>query len=94
MPKAPKQPSLMKLTETGSPMVEILKMNFENGNLILDAKALDSMRMNVLVTPEAIANGWPVIMANKKAIMAFAKKMPAALKARKKRLKAEAAESR
>lgn len=66
MPKAPKQPSLMMLTETGSPMVEIFKMNFENGNLILDAKALDSMRMNVLVTPEAIANGWPVIMANKK----------------------------
>ena len=59
MPKAPKQPSLMMLTETGSPMVEIFKMNFENGNLILDAKALDSMRMNVLVTPEAIANGWP-----------------------------------
>ena len=63
MPKAPKQPSLMMLTETGSPMVEIFKMNFENGNLILDAKALDSMRMNVLVTPEAIAtvgrSSWP-----------------------------------
>ena len=66
MPKAPKQPSLMMLTETGSPMVEIFKMNFENGNLILDAKALDSMRMNVLVTPEAIANGWPVIKPTRK----------------------------
>lgn len=84
MPKPPKQPSLMMLTETGSPMVEIFKMTYEDGNLILDAKALDSMRMNVLVTPEAIAAGWPVVMASKKAILAFAKRIPKALKARKK----------
>ena len=88
MPKAPKQPSLMMLTETGSPMVEIFKMTYEDGNLILDAKALDSMRMNVLVTPEAIAAGWPDIMSNKKAVMAFAKRIPKALKARKKQAKA------
>ena len=87
MPKPPKQPSLMMLTEDGSPMVEIFKMEYEDGKLILDAKALDSMRMNVLLTPEAIANGWPVVMANKKAIIAFAKKIPAALRARKKQAK-------
>ena len=80
MPKPPKQPSLMMLTEDGSPMVEIFKMEYEDGKLILDAKALDS-------TPEAIANGWPVVMANKKAIIAFAKKIPAALRARKKQAK-------
>lgn len=88
MPKAPKQPSLMMMTETGSPMVEIFKMTYEEGNLILDAKALDSMRMNVLVTPEAIAAGWPVIMSNKKAVLAFAKRIPKALKARKKQARA------
>lgn len=87
MPKPPKQPSLMMLTEDGSPMVEIFKMEYEDGKLILDAKALDSMRMNVLLTPEAIANGWPVVMANKKAIIAFAKKISAALRARKKQAK-------
>lgn len=87
MPKAPKLPSLKMLTETGSPMVEIFKMTYEDGKLILDAKALDSMRMNVLVTPEAIAEGWPVIMSNKKAVMAFAKQIPKALKARKRQAK-------
>ncbi|HIY83743.1 MAG TPA: hypothetical protein H9823_07850 [Candidatus Rubneribacter avistercoris] len=87
MPKPPKQPSLMMLTEDGSPMVEIFKMEYEDGKLILDAKALDSMRMNVLLTPEAIANGWPVVMSNKKAVIAFAKKIPAALRARKKQAK-------
>ena len=61
MPKPPKQPSLMMLTEDGSPMVEIFKMEYENG--------------------------WPVVMANKKAIIAFAKKIPAALRARKKQAK-------
>ena len=50
----------------------LLKAPGEDGKLILDAKALDSMRMNVLLTPEAIANGWPVVMANKKAIIAVA----------------------
>ena len=89
MPKPPKQPSLMMLTEDGSPMVEIFKMEYEDGKLILDAKALDSMRMNVLLTPEAIANGWPVVMANKKAIIAFAntRSRVAALRARKKQAK-------
>lgn len=87
MPKPPKQPSLMMMTEDGSPMVEIFKMKFEDGRLVLDAKALDSMRMNVIVTPEAIAEGWSVVMDNKKEIMAFGKKIPSALKARKKRLK-------
>lgn len=73
------------LTEDGSPMVEIFKMKTEeDGTLILDAKALDSMRMNVVLTPQAIAEGWPVIMASKKEIVAFAKKIPAALKAQKK----------
>lgn len=88
MPKPPKKPSLMMQTEDGSPMVEIYKMKFEDGKLVLDAKALDSMRMNVLLTPEAIAKGWPVVMENKSAIIAFAKRIPAALRAEKRAAKA------
>lgn len=65
-------------------MVEIFDMKFEDDRLVLDAKALDSMRMDVIVTPEAIAEGWPVVMKNKKALIAFAKRMPAALRERKK----------
>lgn len=72
------------LTEDGCPMVEIFAMKFQDDRLVLDAKALDSMRMDVIVTPEAIAEGWPVIMKNKKALFAFAKRMPAALRKRKK----------
>lgn len=92
MPKPKKKDSLKMLTEDGAPMVEIFGMKFdeEAGKLVLDAKALDSMKMPVIVTPEAIASGWPVIMANKKAIIAFAKRVPAALRARKKELKENA----
>lgn len=82
-PKKPK--SLKMLTEDGSPMVEVFKISLgDNGDLILDCKALDSMRMNILVSPEAIAEGWPVIMAGKKEIFSFAKRIPKALKEKKK----------
>lgn len=77
------------LTEDGCPMVEIFGMKLEDDQLIMDAKALDSMRMNVVVTPEAIAEGWPVIMKNKKVLIAFAKLMPAALRTQKKAAAAE-----
>ena len=76
------------LTEDGCPMVEIFAMKFEDDRLVLDAKALDSMRMNVIVTPAAIAEGWPVIMKSKKQLFSFAKCMPAALRERKKQAEA------
>lgn len=79
MPKVKKE-SLKMLTEDGCPMVEIFSMKFQENKLILDAKALDSMRMNVIVTPEAIAEGWSVITKNKKALFSFAKGIPSALR--------------
>ncbi len=92
MPKPPKPKSLDMLTEDGSPMVEIYKMEcMDNGDLIIDLKALGSMRMNAKMTPEGIAQGWPVIKANKKAIFKFAKKIPAALRAQKRKDKEAAA---
>ncbi len=92
MPKPPKPKSLDMLTEDGSPMVEIYSMKCEdNGDLVIDLKALGSMRMNAMMTPEGIAKGWPVIMANKKELIKFAKKIPAALREQKKKDKEAAA---
>lgn len=83
-----KRDSIVARTEDGNPMVEVYSMRNEGGNLIMDCKVLDSMRMNVAVGPGDIARGWPVIKKDRKAIMAFAKKIPAALRKEKKARKA------
>lgn len=88
MAKAPKPDSLDMYTPDGSSMVEIYSMKCaDDGRLALDLKVLGSMRMEAIMTPEGIAQGWPVVMKNKGEIIKFAKKIPAALKARKKAAK-------
>ena len=82
--KPKKKPSIVARTEDGSPVVEVFGMKFEEGKLIMDCKALDSMRMDVVVSPEDVAAGWPVITGSKSPIMAFGKRVPKAVRAWKK----------
>ena len=89
--KPKKKPSIMARTEDGSPVVEVFGMKFEGGKLIMDCKALDSMRMDVVVSAEDVAAGWPVIKASRSAIMAFGKRVPKAVRAWKKEQKEEPA---
>ncbi len=89
MPKPAPKPSIVARVEDGSPMVEIFSMEIDkNGNLVMDCKALGSMRMDVIVSADDVAKGWPVVKASKSAIISFAKQIPKALK----KAKAEAKE--
>lgn len=89
MPKPAPKPSIVAKTEDGSPMVEIFSMEIgENGDLVMDCKALGSMRMDVIVSAADVAKGWPVVKSSKKAIVAFVKQIPKALKEEKKAKKA------
>lgn len=87
--KPKKKPSIMARTEDGSPVVEVFGMKFEDGKLIMDCKALDSMRMDVVVSAEDVAAGWPVIKESRSAIMAFGKRVPKAVRNWKKAQKSE-----
>lgn len=89
-PQKVKKPSVVAYMEDGSPMVEIFKIEKnEKGELVMDCKALGSMRMDVIVTADAVAAGWPVIKASMGSIMSFAKQIPGALKRAKASKKAE-----
>lgn len=85
--KPKKKPSIVARTEDGSPVVEVFAMTFDGGKLIMDCKALGSMRMDVVVGPEDIAAGWPVIKESKSAVMAFGKRVPKAIRKWKKEQK-------
>lgn len=89
--KPPKKPSITARTVDGSPVVEVFAMKYENGKLVMDCKALDSMRMDVVIAPEDIGMGWPVIMQSKSAIIAFGKRVPKAIRAWKKEQKEKSA---
>lgn len=91
MSPKPKKKSLIARTEDGSPVVEVFGMETEGDKLIMDCKALDSMRMDVVVSIEDVARGLPVV--NKKAVLAFAKQLPGALRAQKKKAKQQAREA-
>lgn len=85
--KPKKKPSIVARTEDGSPVVEVFGMAFDGEKLIMDCKALGSMRMNVVISPEDVAAGWPVIRENKAPIMAFGKRVPKAVRAWKREQK-------
>lgn len=89
--KPKKKPSIVARTEDGSPVVEVFGMKFDGQKLIMDCKALDSMRMDVVVSAEDVAAGWPVIKEHRSALMAFGRRVPKAIRAWKKRQKGEAA---
>lgn len=93
-PKPAKKNSIMAKTEDGSPMVEVFSMRTEGDTLVMDCKALDSMRMNVVVKAEDIAKGMPIIKESKGAIIAFAKQLPSAIRAQKRAEKEEAKAAR
>lgn len=78
--KPKKKPSIMARTEDGSPVVEVFGMKFEGGQLIMDCKALGSMRMDVVVSAEDVAAGWPVIKESRSAIVSFGKRVPKAVR--------------
>lgn len=84
-----KKPSILARAEDGTPVVEIFSLEYNNGNLVMDCKALGSMRMDVIIEPDSVANGWPVIKRDRKAVMQFAKGLPKAIKAAKKRAASE-----
>ncbi|MEG0504945.1 MAG: hypothetical protein RR547_09910 [Raoultibacter sp.] len=86
-PKPPKRKSIMVTTAEGSPVVEVFSMKTEGDKLVMDVKALDSMRMIVEVSTEAVAKGFSVV--NKKEVFAFAKQLPKAMRAEKKKQAAE-----
>ncbi|MDO4442690.1 MAG: hypothetical protein Q4B69_02335 [Slackia sp.] len=93
MPKPAPKPSIVAKVEDGSPMVEIFSMEIgKDGSLVMDCKALGSMRMDVIISADDVAKGWPVVKASKKSIIAFAKQIPGALKKVKKAQKAAEAE--
>lgn len=88
--KPQKKPSIVATTEDGSPVVEVFSMKVDGDRLIMDCKALGSMRMDVVVSAHDVAAGWPVIMGNKSAIMAFGKQVPKAVRKWKKEQKTAA----
>ena len=77
------KPSIMARTEDGSPVVEVFAFEYKDGKLVMDCKALGSMRMDVIIAPEDLAKGWSII--NRGALMQFAKRLPKALRAQKKK---------
>lgn len=85
--KRVKKPSIVAKTIDGSPVVEIFSLKTEGDKLIMDCKALDSMRMDVVITADDIAAGWPVVSENKSAIFSFGKKIPKAVRRWKKEKK-------
>lgn len=92
MSPRPKKKSLIARTADGSPVVEVFGMETEGDKLVMDCKALDSMRMDVVVSVEDVACGLEVV--NKKAVLAFAKQLPAAIRAHKKQVKQQARETK
>uniref|UniRef100_A0A7C9NCD6 Uncharacterized protein n=1 Tax=Muribaculaceae bacterium Z82 TaxID=2304548 RepID=A0A7C9NCD6_9BACT len=83
MPKLVK-PSIVARAEDGSPVVEVFAFEFTDGKLVMDCKALGSMRMDVIVAPDDVAAGWSIIKKDRKAIMQFGKLIPKAIRNRKK----------
>ena len=55
------KPSIMARTEDGSPVVEVFAFEYKDGKLVMDCKALGSMRMDVIIAPEDLAKGWSII---------------------------------
>lgn len=49
------KPSIMARTEDGSPVVEVFAFEYKDGKLVMDCKALGSMRMDVIIAPEDLA---------------------------------------
>ena len=45
------KPSIMARTEDGSPVVEVFAFEYKDGKLVMDCKALGSMRMDVMIAP-------------------------------------------
>ena len=43
------KPSIMARTEDGSPVVEVFAFEYKDGKLVMDCKALGSMRMDVII---------------------------------------------
>lgn len=78
--KPNKKPSIVAKTEDGSPVVEVFGMKLEGDKLVMDCKALGSMRMDVVISAEDIAAGWPVVKENRSTIMSFGKKIPKAIR--------------
>lgn len=91
--KVEKRPAIVATTEDGSPVVEVFAMKVEGDKLVMDCKALGSMRMDVVVSAEGIAAGWPVIKESRSAIMAFGKRVPGAIRAFKKAQRAAAVQA-
>lgn len=76
-----KKPSIVATAEDGSPVMEVFKMECKGDKLVIDGKALDSMRMDVIISVDSIARGYSVI--DKKELWKFAKQLPAALRRQK-----------
>ena len=55
------KPSIMARTEDGSPVVEVFAFEYKDGKLVMDCKALGSMRMDVIIAPEDLAKGWSIV---------------------------------
>ena len=82
------KPSIVAKTEDGSPVAEIFSLKVEGDKLVIDCKVLDSTRMDVVITVDAIVEGWPVVSGNRGAIIGFGKKIPKAVRLWKKGKKA------
>lgn len=70
------KPSIMARTEDGSPVVEVFAFEYKDGKLVMDCKALGSMRMDVIIAPEDLAKGWSIVKKDRGALMQFAKRLP------------------
>ena len=66
------KPSIMARTEDGSPVVEVFAFEYKDGKLVMDCKALGSMRMDVIIAPEDLAKGWSIVKKDRGALMQFA----------------------
>ncbi len=90
-PKRMPKDSILASAADGSPVVEIFALEYKDGKLVMDCKALGSMRMDVIIEPEDVAKGWPVIKRDWRNLVKFVRRLPRAFKDRRKALKEQQA---
>lgn len=74
---AKKRKSIIAYNEDGQPVMEVFSLELQGDQLVMDGKALDSMRMDVYISIDEIAQGMDIVLT--KDVFKFAFKLPGAL---------------
>lgn len=68
---------LTAYSEDGTPVMEIFSIHREGNRLVMDGKALEVMRMNIIVPIDEVTNGIGIIL--NRHVFIFALKLPGAI---------------